>query len=90
MTTLPVANRDFPISDPSGVLYINSRGSCPSEEHKRIVWSSNTSRNPQNPVAVLFGSGNVVVKDGKKIRRFFLEESYAHQGCTNYNNKSEG
>ena len=53
-TVVWVANRDHPLSDHLGVLKVTDNGT---------VWSSNTSRTPENPVAQLLDTGNLVVKD---------------------------
>ncbi|KAK3199370.1 hypothetical protein Dsin_022785 [Dipteronia sinensis] len=61
-----VANRDTPISDSSGVLSISGEGILVLmvNSSNDIVWSSSkASRAPQNPVAVLLDSGNLVLKD---------------------------
>ncbi|XVF04054.1 hypothetical protein REPUB_Repub05bG0047900 [Reevesia pubescens] len=63
-TVVWVANREASVSDTSGVLSINDRGILAILNRTRsIVWSSNTSRNAQDPVAQLLESGNFVVKD---------------------------
>ncbi|TXG67247.1 hypothetical protein EZV62_008522 [Acer yangbiense] len=83
-TTVWVANRDTPISDPSGILNINARGIIVLlNSTNDTVWSSNASRTPQNPVAVLLGSGNLVVKDGTDNNPDnFLWQSFDHPGDT--------
>ncbi|TXG67251.1 hypothetical protein EZV62_008526 [Acer yangbiense] len=83
-TTVWVANRDTPISDPSGVLHINARGILVLlNSTNNTVWSSNASRTPQNPVAVLLGSGNLVVKDGNDNNpENFLWQSFYYPGDT--------
>ncbi|TXG67723.1 hypothetical protein EZV62_008998 [Acer yangbiense] len=83
-TTVWIANRDDPISDPSGVLHINAGGILVLlNSTKDIVWSSNASRSLENPVAVLLGSGNLVVKDGNDNNPDkFLWQSFDHPGDT--------
>ncbi|TXG65321.1 hypothetical protein EZV62_006596 [Acer yangbiense] len=83
-TTVWVANRDNPISDPSGVLHINAGGILVLlNSTKDIVWSSNASRSPENPVAVLLGSGNLAVKDGNDNNPAnFLWQNFDHPGNT--------
>ncbi|TXG54028.1 hypothetical protein EZV62_019284 [Acer yangbiense] len=83
-TTVWVANRDNPIFDTSGVLHINAGGILVLlNSTKDIVWSSNTSRSPENPVAVLLGSGNLAVKDGNDNNPDnFLWQSFDHPGDT--------
>ncbi|KAK2639325.1 hypothetical protein Ddye_027120 [Dipteronia dyeriana] len=63
-----VANKDTPILDSSGVLSINTGGILVllMNSSNDIVWSSSKgSRAPQNPVAVLLDSGNLVLKDDR-------------------------
>ncbi|KAI9187541.1 hypothetical protein LWI28_029246 [Acer negundo] len=83
-TIVWVANRDTPISDPSGVLHINARGILVLlNSTNDTVWSSNASRTPQNPVAVLLGSGNLIVKDGNDNNPDnFLWQSFYYPGDT--------
>ncbi|TXG67188.1 hypothetical protein EZV62_008463 [Acer yangbiense] len=83
-TTVWVANRDTPISDPSGILNINAGGILVLlNSTNDTVWSSNASRSPQNPVAVLLGSGNLVVKDGNDNNPDnFLWQSFDYPGDT--------
>jgi hypothetical protein len=60
-----VANRDAPLSDHSGVLTVADDGFLVLRNSTNgTVWSSNTSTTPQNPVAQLLDTGNLVVKDG--------------------------
>jgi hypothetical protein len=59
-----VANRDAPLSDHSGILTVTGDGVLVLfNSTNGIVWSSNTSRTPENPVAQLLDTGNLVVKD---------------------------
>ncbi|XVF70461.1 hypothetical protein PTKIN_Ptkin11bG0163500 [Pterospermum kingtungense] len=63
-TVVWVANRETPVSDTSGVLNISSQGILSLLNSSNIVvWSSNTSKTGQNPVAQLLESGNLVVKE---------------------------
>jgi hypothetical protein len=60
-----VANRDAPLSDHSGVLKVTDDGFLVIRNSTNgTIWSSNTSTTPQNPVAQLLDTGNLVVKDG--------------------------
>ncbi|TKY49021.1 G-type lectin S-receptor serine/threonine-protein kinase [Spatholobus suberectus] len=60
-----VANRDNPLTDSSGILKLNENGVLVLLSHnKTVVWSSNTTRSAQYPVAMLLDSGNFIVKDG--------------------------
>ncbi|XP_059441321.1 G-type lectin S-receptor-like serine/threonine-protein kinase At4g27290 isoform X2 [Corylus avellana] len=64
-TVVWVANRDAPLSDHSGVLKVTDDGVLVLlNSTNGTVWSSNTSTTPQNPVAKLLDTGNLVVKDG--------------------------
>ncbi|GLT83440.1 hypothetical protein SLE2022_017300 [Rubroshorea leprosula] len=63
-TVVWVANRENPISDGEGVLVLDSKGTLILNSTRGVIWSSNTSRTAENPVAQLFNSGNLVVKDG--------------------------
>ncbi|GAB4841115.1 hypothetical protein Ancab_039674 [Ancistrocladus abbreviatus] len=65
-TVVWVANREIPLVDSSGVLAIRHPGILVlinGTDH--VIWSTNSSRStsPQNPVARLFDSGNLVVND---------------------------
>ncbi|KAB2636875.1 G-type lectin S-receptor-like serine/threonine-protein kinase [Pyrus ussuriensis x Pyrus communis] len=62
-TIVWVANRDTPLTDFSGVMRVTSPGILVLNHNKSTVWSSNTSRTAQNPVARLLDSGNLVVMD---------------------------
>ncbi|KAK0602779.1 hypothetical protein LWI29_036840 [Acer saccharum] len=63
-TVVWVANRNNPIIDRQGVLTIINNGNLVLlNKTKSIIWSSNTSRTVENPVAQLLDSGNLVLKD---------------------------
>ncbi|TXG67202.1 hypothetical protein EZV62_008477 [Acer yangbiense] len=63
-TVVRVANRNNPIIDRQGVLTIINNGNLVLlNKTKSIIWSSNTSRKVENPVAQLLDSGNLVLKD---------------------------
>ncbi|CAL5402888.1 unnamed protein product [Camellia sinensis] len=63
-TAVWVANREIPITNRSGILKITTPGILVLlNETGNIIWSSNTSRTVQNPIAQLLESGNLVVKD---------------------------
>ena len=62
MTVVWVANRNKPLTDSSGVLKVNDTGILVLLNHnKSVIWSSNTTRSAQYPVAKLLDSGNFVV-----------------------------
>lgn len=63
-TVVWVANRETPVSDRSGILCITSQGILALLNGSNgLVWSSNTSKTAQDPVAQLMESGNLVVKE---------------------------
>ncbi|XP_049365121.1 G-type lectin S-receptor-like serine/threonine-protein kinase At4g27290 isoform X4 [Solanum verrucosum] len=64
-TVVWVANREKPLTNTSSVvLKVTKRGILALLNDKNeMIWSTNTSRSVQNPVAVLLDSGNLVVKD---------------------------
>ncbi|KAG2677953.1 hypothetical protein I3760_12G120400 [Carya illinoinensis] len=75
-----VANRDIPLNDHSGVLRITYEGVLVLlNSTNSTVWSSNTSRTPEIPVAQLLDTGNLVVKDGNfDDPGNFLWQSFDH------------
>jgi hypothetical protein len=63
-TVVWVANREAPLSNHSGVLKVTDDGILVLlNSTSGVVWSSNTSRTVENPVALLLDTGNLVVKD---------------------------
>ncbi|PHU20620.1 hypothetical protein BC332_11771 [Capsicum chinense] len=64
-TVVWVANREKPLTNTSSaVLKVIKPGILVLYSDKNeIIWSTNTSRSVQNPVAVLLDSGNLVLKD---------------------------
>ncbi|KAJ9182789.1 hypothetical protein P3X46_006742 [Hevea brasiliensis] len=63
-TVVWVANREMPLNDSSGFLQLTSTGILVLHNTtKTVIWSSNTSREVQNPVAHLLDSGNLVVRE---------------------------
>ncbi|XP_059442139.1 G-type lectin S-receptor-like serine/threonine-protein kinase At4g27290 [Corylus avellana] len=63
-TVVWVANRAAPLNDHSGVLKVTDYGVLVLlNSTNGTVWSSNTSTTPQNPVAKLLDTGNLVVGD---------------------------
>ncbi|KAM7484813.1 hypothetical protein LguiA_000822 [Lonicera macranthoides] len=61
-TVFWVANRDIPLTEKAGVLNLTSQGILTLfNSSNSIIWSSNSSRTTQNPVARLLESGNFVV-----------------------------
>ncbi|XP_006356822.1 G-type lectin S-receptor-like serine/threonine-protein kinase At4g27290 isoform X1 [Solanum tuberosum] len=64
-TVVWVANRENPLNNTSSVVLKVSRPGILSllNDKNETIWSTNTSRSVQNPVAVLLDSGNLVVKE---------------------------
>ncbi|XP_020237974.1 G-type lectin S-receptor-like serine/threonine-protein kinase At4g27290 [Cajanus cajan] len=63
-TVVWVANRLNPINDSSGILRMNTTtGSLVLTQNNTVVWSTTSLRKPENPVAILLDSGNLVVRD---------------------------
>ncbi|KAL3371773.1 hypothetical protein AABB24_008351 [Solanum stoloniferum] len=78
-TVVWVANRDKPLTNTSSVvLKVTKPGILALLNDKNeTIWSTNTSRSVQNPVAVLLDSGNLVVKDANVDNpEDFLWESF--------------
>ncbi|KAH0651452.1 hypothetical protein KY285_031575 [Solanum tuberosum] len=80
-TVVWVANREAPLRSRNGMLKVIEPGILVLlNDTNNVVWSTNTSRSVQNPVALLLDSGNLVVKqsghgvsDGN-----FLWQSFDH------------
>ncbi|KAK9937527.1 hypothetical protein M0R45_014308 [Rubus argutus] len=84
-TIVWVANRDSPLTDSSGVLRVTNPGILVLLNHNNesTVWSSNTSRSAENPVAKLLDSGNLVVTDGNDTDpENFLWQSFDYPSDT--------
>ncbi|XP_068320808.1 G-type lectin S-receptor-like serine/threonine-protein kinase At4g27290 [Pyrus communis] len=82
-TIVWVANRDKPLADLSGVLKVTNPGILVLNHNMSTVWSSNTSRTAQNPVARLLDSGNLVMIDGSDDdSENFLWQSFDYPGDT--------
>ncbi|XP_059279491.1 G-type lectin S-receptor-like serine/threonine-protein kinase At4g27290 isoform X1 [Lycium ferocissimum] len=66
-TVVWVANREKPLTNTSSaVLKVSKPGTLALLNDKNeTIWSTNTSRSVQNPVAMLLDTGNLVVKDAK-------------------------
>ncbi|MCD9640325.1 hypothetical protein HAX54_025601 [Datura stramonium] len=63
-TVVWVANREAPLATKSGTLKVIKPGRLViMNDTNHIIWSTNTSRSLQNPVAKLLDSGNLVVKE---------------------------
>nr|GMC74623.1 G-type lectin S-receptor-like serine/threonine-protein kinase At4g27290 [Ipomoea batatas] len=63
-TVVWVANRETPLNTTSGILKIIKPGILVLlNEDNATIWSTNTSRSVQNPIAQLLDSGNLVIRD---------------------------
>ncbi|KAK4360175.1 hypothetical protein RND71_019127 [Anisodus tanguticus] len=63
-TVVWVANRDTPLNDKNGMLNLTKQGNLTLQNGSgRVIWSSNSTRHVQNPIAQLLDSGNLVVRD---------------------------
>ena len=62
-TVVWVANRNNPITDSYRVLTIINNGLVLLNRTKSVIWSPNLSRVPENPVAQLLETGNLVLRD---------------------------
>uniref|UniRef100_A0A6N2N8U6 Bulb-type lectin domain-containing protein n=1 Tax=Salix viminalis TaxID=40686 RepID=A0A6N2N8U6_SALVM len=79
-----VANREIPITDKSGVFKFDERGVLIlAIQNGSVIWSSNSSRQAQNPVAQLLDSGNLVIRNEDDRRtENFVWQSFEHPGNT--------
>jgi hypothetical protein len=74
-----IANRDSPIQNSTPILKLTYQGTLTIVDDSRtIIWSSNASTIAVKPVLSLLDSGNLVVKDGKRI----MWESFDYPGDT--------
>ncbi|KAJ0044436.1 hypothetical protein Pint_04387 [Pistacia integerrima] len=63
-TVVWVANRNNPLEDEYGNLTVSNEGNLLLlNRDKSIIWSSNSSRVPENPVVQLLDSGNLVLRE---------------------------
>ncbi|GMI91497.1 hypothetical protein like AT4G27290 [Hibiscus trionum] len=63
-TVVWVASRESLLVNSSGLLTLSDDGTLSIvNESRSIIWSSNSSLTAKDPVAVLFDTGNLVVKD---------------------------
>ncbi|KAA8523790.1 hypothetical protein F0562_010213 [Nyssa sinensis] len=83
-TVVWVANREIPLTDESGVLKVTNQGILTLlNRTNSIIWSSNTSRSTQDPVAQLLDSGNLVVRDANDDNpKNFLWQSFDYPSDT--------
>ncbi|KAL9345960.1 hypothetical protein Peur_060813 [Populus x canadensis] len=83
-TLVWVANREAPLNDTSGVLQVTRKGILVLHNSTNVVlWSTNTSRVPQNPVAQLLDSGNLVIREANDTNEDdYLWDSFDYPGNT--------
>ncbi|KAK9268464.1 hypothetical protein L1049_000215 [Liquidambar formosana] len=83
-TVVWVANRETPLADTSGILKVTKQGILLHlNGTESIIWSSNSSRSVQNPVAKLLDSGNFVLRDGNDDKpENLLWQSFDYPGDT--------
>ncbi|KAI8557685.1 hypothetical protein RHMOL_Rhmol04G0029100 [Rhododendron molle] len=84
-TVVWVANRETPLFDKAGVLKLTSPGILVLVNGTNdTIWYTKTSRSAQDPVAQLFDSGNMVVRnsDDEKKAENFLWQSFDYPGNT--------
>lgn len=83
-TIVWVANRKDPIPDRQGALTISDNGSLVLiNQDKSIILSSNSSRVPENPVAQLLDSGNLVIRDSNDMNpENYMWQSFDHPSDT--------
>ncbi|QHO32409.1 G-type lectin S-receptor-like serine/threonine-protein kinase [Arachis hypogaea] len=83
-TVVWVANRDKPIDFVSaGILTLDITGNLILTQNDSVVWSTNSQRQAQNPVAQLMDSGNLVVwNDGGPNSEDILWQSFDYPSDT--------
>ncbi|KAL3344054.1 hypothetical protein AABB24_023474, partial [Solanum stoloniferum] len=80
-TVVWVANRDTPLNDKNGMLNFTSQGNLTLVNGSgSVVWSSNTTRRVQNPIAQLLDSGNLVVREDASEN--YIWQSFDYPGDT--------
>lgn len=79
-TVVWVANREAPLRSGSGILKVIKPGRLVLVNGtNNVVWSTNTTRSVQNPIAQLLDSGNLIVKEaGDDSPGNFLWQSFDH------------
>ncbi|XP_031276459.1 G-type lectin S-receptor-like serine/threonine-protein kinase At4g27290 [Pistacia vera] len=77
-----VANRNIPIADKSGVLTVLNGNLVILNQDKRIIWSSNSSRLPENPVAKLLDSGNFILREDIDTFENYMWQSFDYPSDT--------
>ncbi|XP_062082972.1 G-type lectin S-receptor-like serine/threonine-protein kinase At4g27290 isoform X2 [Humulus lupulus] len=84
-TVVWVANRCEPISDSSGSLTIDDTGNLVLYgQNKRVVWSTNSTKQAREPLVQLLDNGNLVLRDEKdENTENYLWESFDYLTDTN-------
>ena len=83
-TVVWVANRNNPITDSYGVLtIINNGGLVLLNQTRSVIWSSNLTKVPENPVAQLLDTGNLVLWDNSsESSKSYVWQSFDHPSDT--------
>ncbi|KAM6570371.1 hypothetical protein CsatB_018356 [Cannabis sativa] len=84
-TVVWVANRCKPINDSSGLFTLNITGNLELLVHnnKSVIWSTNLSKQAQEPLLQLLENGNLVVRDEKDENKDnYLWQSFDYPGDT--------
>ena len=82
-TVVWVANRNNPITDSYRVLTIINNGLVLLNRTKSVIWSPNLSRVPENPVAQLLETGNLVLRDNSnESSKSYIWQSFDHPSDT--------
>ncbi|XP_029130944.1 S-locus-specific glycoprotein S13-like [Cajanus cajan] len=80
-----VANVGKPINDSSAILKLNSSGNLVLTHNNIVVWSTDSPKAAQNPVAELLDSGNLVIRDEnstKSNQEEYLWQSFDYPSDT--------
>ncbi|XP_027355241.1 uncharacterized protein LOC113865077 [Abrus precatorius] len=82
-TVVWVANGANPINNSFGILTLNSTGNLMLTQNGSIVWSTDSKKQAQNPVATLFHTGNLVVgNEGETNPEAYLWQSFDYPSDT--------
>ncbi|XP_021287358.1 G-type lectin S-receptor-like serine/threonine-protein kinase At4g27290 [Herrania umbratica] len=74
-----VANRNNPITGSHGFLTVTKTGLVLSNQANSVIWSSNTTKVAESPIAQLLDSGNFVVKDNAMLLMASLQKNWLEQ-----------
>ncbi|XP_050218661.2 G-type lectin S-receptor-like serine/threonine-protein kinase At4g27290 [Mercurialis annua] len=83
-TVVWVANRQIPLSNSPGLLQFDNRGGLILLNQENFtIWSADTSRPVQTPIAQLLDSGNFVIRDETDVDpENYLWQSFHHPDRT--------